>query len=131
MRREQGIYAVSLLLPSKLSQLGSLPYLGLYPEWHAWECTETDHGLCCPGLGLGAPSKVSHRIADFPMEVPFALSTAQRYFRPGVVTWMRSLFSQCVTLYIGASLMVGSYRLVNIPPMNDHKNLLGEQHCSC
>ncbi len=25
-----------------------------------------------PGLGLGAPSEVSHRLEDFPMEVPLA-----------------------------------------------------------
>ena len=31
-----------------------------------------DHGLCCPAVGPGAPSKTSHKLSDVPMEVPLA-----------------------------------------------------------
>ena len=27
-----------------------------------------EDGFCCPGLGLGAPSRVTHRLEDIPIE---------------------------------------------------------------
>ena len=45
---------------------------GQYPD--AWNYTQATEAMpfIAPGLGLGAPSKVSHWLKDFPMEVPFA-----------------------------------------------------------